>query len=291
MVQSLITGYSPQLFNFRFILLFIAFASGILAVMNLRKPGGSETIGRKGIDVVIALDVSKSMLAADMAPSRLERAKQFINKLLDEMPDDRIALVLFAGKAYLQMPFTNDHSAARLYVASAIPEAIPQQGTVISDALKMSAYAFSGGERRYKSVVLISDGEDHDEEAINIAEELSRQGVMINTVGIGSPEGTTFTDPQTGDLKKDLSGNAVVTRLNEEALKQVAEKTNGVYTRLQNSGEAVEVIKSHLGQIEKRAFGDIANMSFTSYYIFFAAAMFLLLFVENFIPEIKRRKN
>ena len=161
--------YSSKLFSLKFGMLSIAFAAGVVMLMDLRKPGGTEGINRKGIDVVVALDVSKSMLAADLAPDRLERAKQLIGKLMTAMPNDRIGLVLFAGKAYLQMPLTTDHGAARMFVSSASPDAVPQQGTVISEALQRSANAFNAAERRFKTVILISDGEDHDVEAVNTA--------------------------------------------------------------------------------------------------------------------------
>ena len=195
--------------------------------MNPRKPGETNKTNRKGIDIAIALDVSKSMLAADLAPNRLERAKQFIGKLMNEMPNDRIALVLFAGKAYLQMPLTVDHGAAQMFVSSASPDAVPQQGTVISDALKMSANVFNNAEKRFKAVILISDGEDHDEDAVKTAKELAEQGVMINTVGIGSPEGANIIDPATGEKKKDEAGNTVISKLNEEELKQIAKQPTG----------------------------------------------------------------
>ncbi|HEY0432563.1 MAG TPA: VWA domain-containing protein, partial [Chitinophagaceae bacterium] len=165
LVQLLTKTFSPRLFLVKFILFCVAFGLGVIAVANLRKPGEGN-IMRKGIDVVVALDVSRSMLATDLAPSRLERAKQFILRLMDEMPNDRIGLVLFAGKAYLQMPLTVDHGAAAIFVSSASPNAITAQGTVFSEALKMSERAFNPRERRFKSVILISDGEDHDEESL-----------------------------------------------------------------------------------------------------------------------------
>lgn len=285
LVKALITNYSANRFLIKFILVCIAFALGVVAVMNPRKPGGSESFNRKGIDIAVALDVSKSMLATDLAPDRLERAKQFIGKLMDEMPNDRIALVLFAGKAYLQMPLTADHGAAKLFVSAASPNTVPLQGTVISEALKMSANAFITEDRRYKAVILVSDGEDHDEEAIKTAEDLSQQGVMINTVGMGSPEGATLIDPETGELKKDETGNTVVSRLNEDELKTIAEKTNGIYIRLQSSEEAVATIKSHLSQIERKAFGDVSQMNYTTFYWWFAGGMFILLVIEFFIAE------
>lgn len=287
LVKALISNFSSTLFTTKFILFSAAFALGILAVMNPGSIGGEENINRKGIDVAIALDVSKSMLATDIAPSRLERAKQFVGKLMDEMPDDRIALVLFAGKAYLQMPLTVDHGAAKLFVSSSSPATVPQQGTVISEALTMSANAFSNTDKRYKAVIVISDGEDHDEEAIKKAKELSERGVMINTIGIGSPGGATITDPVTGDLKKDEVGNTVISKLNEEELKQIAAATNGIYVRLQGSDEAVSLVKEHLSQIERKTYGDISQMNFKTYYVWFAGAMLLFLLLENFTPERK----
>ncbi|MBL7742475.1 MAG: VWA domain-containing protein [Chitinophagaceae bacterium] len=288
LVKELTGNFSSTLFNFKFALLLLAITAGIMALMNLRKAGATDGVNRKGIDVVIALDVSNSMLAADLQPNRLERAKQFISKLMSTMPNDRIGLVLFAGKAYLQMPLTTDHAAAQLFVSSARPDVIPQQGTVINEALKMSANAFNTAERRFKSVVLISDGEDHDAEAIKTAKDLSEQGMMINTVGVGSPGGANIIDPSTGENKKDASGNPVVTKLNEEELRSIAESTNGVYIRLEGSDEAVDAMKKQLSQIESKAFGDISLMNFKTYYWWFAGAMLILLVAEFFIPERKK---
>lgn len=288
LINLLTASYSSKRLFIKFILVTVAFITGVFAVMNLRKPGSSDADKRSGIDVAIALDVSKSMLATDLAPNRLERAKQFIQKLMEAMPDDRFALVLFAGKAYLQMPLTADHGAARLFVSGADPAIIQQQGTVISDALQMSANAFVSAERKFKAVILISDGEDHDAGAVSTAKELSEEGVMINTVGIGSPEGSAIIDPATGDNKKDAEGNIVISKLNEEVLKELAEVTNGIYARLQSSDEAVKVLKAQLSQIDRKAFGDMSLMNFTTYYYVFAGLMFLLLLVEPFIPEKKR---
>ncbi|PZR27399.1 MAG: hypothetical protein DI535_10295 [Citrobacter freundii] len=290
LVKALTGNYSAKLFSLKSGMLSLAFVAGVLAVMDLRKPGNDEGIERKGIDVVISLDVSRSMLATDMAPSRLERAKQLINKLMDAMPDDRIALVLFAGKAYLQMPLTTDHNAAQMFVNSAAPDAIPQQGTVISEALRMSANAFNPEERRFKAVVLISDGEDHDPAALETAKELSAQGLMINTVGIGSPDGSYIPDPATGQNKIDETGSQVISKLNEDELKQLAQNTNGIYVRLQDSDDAVKQLKAQLSQIESKAFGDVSLMNFDVYYGWFALAMFVLVLAEYFIPETKKQK-
>ena len=289
LVQQLIKNFSPQLFAGKFVLFSMAFALGIVAVANLRRPGSAENISRKGIDVVIALDVSKSMLATDLSPNRLERAKQMILKLMDQMPNDRIALVLFAGKAYMQMPLTIDHGAAAIFVSSATPDAIPAQGTVFSDALQMSARAFNTKEGRFKSVILISDGEDHDEEALKTAESISQQGIMVCTVGIGSPEGSQIPDNATNDYKRDAMGNIVISKLNEDELKQISEKTNGIYVHFESSDQTINDLMQQLSQVEKKTFTDVSLLNYTTYYMWFAGLMFLLLILEFVLPERKRR--
>jgi Ca-activated chloride channel family protein len=287
LVKELIRNYSALLFILKFFLLCLAFAAGVLALMNFRKPGGPGG-ERKGIDVAIAMDVSRSMHATDIIPNRLEKAKEFATQLMNAMPDDRIALVLFAGKAYLQMPLTTDHEAAKMFITTAAPSALPQQGTVISDAMKISAMAFNKADRRFKSVVLISDGEDHDMNAPETAAEMAEQGINITTVGIGSPAGSPIIDPVTGEQKKDLSGNIVISKLNEEELKQIAATTNGSYIQFQQTDEAVKNVLTHLSQIEKKAFTDISLMNFTTYFRWFAFPMFLLLLIEFFISEKKK---
>lgn len=288
LVKQLLTPFSQKRFVLRFVLVLLAFAAGILAIMNPRVPGDSDNKTRKGIDIAIALDVSKSMLATDLAPDRLERARQLISKFIQQMPDDRVALVLFAGKAYLQLPLTVDHSAANMFVSGVTTDAVPQQGTVISDALQMSAGVFNPADKRFKAVLLITDGEDHDADAVSTARELAEKGVMVNTIGIGSPEGATITEPGTGQPKRDLAGNVIISKLNEEILKELADATNGVYVRLQNSDEAIATIKKQLAQIERKAYGDVSMMQYTSYYMWFAAAMLFLLLIESVIPVTQK---
>jgi len=289
LVKQLIKNFSPGLFTTKFLLFSLAFAIGVVAVANLRKPGSADNISRKGIDVVIALDVSKSMLATDLAPNRLERAKQMILKLMDQMPDDRIALVLFAGKAYMQMPLTVDHGAAAIFVSSATPDAIPAQGTVFSEALQISSRAFNTKEGRFKSVVLVSDGEDHDEETLKTVDDLSQQGVMVCTVGIGSAEGSQIPDSATNDYKRDAMGNVVISKLNEDELKQIAEKTGGGYVHFESSEQTVNDLMKQLSRVEKKTFTDVSLLNYKTYYMWFTGAMFLLLILEFIFPERKRK--
>ncbi len=256
LVRELTRKYSPFNFLFKFLMMTVCLAAIITGAANLQMPGAEDAVSRKGIDVVIAMDVSRSMLADDIKPNRLERARQLIYKLIDKFPDDRIGLVVFAGHAYLQMPLTTDHAAARMYVQQADPAIVPAQGTVISEALRVSNKAFNSKDRKFKSIILITDGEDHDEQAIPMAQQIAGEGVMINTVGIGSPEGSPILDPSTNDFKKDASGNTVISKLNEQVLQQLAANTNGIYVRLTEPDQAVTALDAQLDKIEKTATGD-----------------------------------
>lgn len=287
LIKELIKGYSPLRFALKFIFSMLALAAVVIAAGNLQKPGAMENVTRKGVDVMIALDVSKSMLAEDVKPNRLERAKQLVTRLMDKMENDRIGLVLFAGRAYIQMPLTTDHGAARMYIQNANPEAAPSQGTVIGEALRVCNMAFNSKERKFKSIVLISDGEDHDPEALKLAKDLAQNGVMINSVGIGSPEGVPLIDNSTNQLRKDAQGNAIVTKLNEAELQQLAQETRGIYLRLDDTNEAANTVKAQLDTIEQKTLGDDAFVNYKSYFQWFLAAALVLLLLELFMPERK----
>jgi tetratricopeptide (TPR) repeat protein len=231
------------------------------------------------------------MLAKDISPDRLTRAKLFMNRLVEVLKDDRIGIILFAGRAYLQMPLSTDHSAASMYIQQASPESVPTQGTVLSEALRLSASAFVSKERKYKSIIVITDGEDHDPAAIPVAQELLSNGIMINTIGIGSPEGTTIIDPETGTAKTDPEGNIVVSKLNESILQQLASSTNGIYLRLDNPEEAIRSLVQQLGTIEKTAMADSEFRTFKSYYQYFVGLALILLIIEFLLSERRRTGN
>jgi len=291
LVKELTAQFSSKNFLTKFILFICAFAFCVLAVAGLVTPDGTQKINRRGTDIMIALDVSKSMLAQDIQPNRLERAKQVISKIIDNSPDDKIGLVVFAGRAYLQMPLTVDHEAAKMYLSSASPDDVPTQGTVISDALKMCYAAFNPKDKTFKSVVLISDGEDHDDEAIKTTKELAKDGIMINTIGIGSPQGAPIMDPETGQYKKDDQGQMVISKLNESELSEIAKAGNGIYQLYTNTDAVASNIKSKLAHIGKEvAASDSSYTSFKQYFQYFLAVAFILLLIEFFFSEKKRSK-
>ncbi|MDB5224202.1 MAG: von Willebrand factor type [Chitinophagaceae bacterium] len=285
LVKQLIQGFSSKLFAVKFILILFGFSLCAFAVADLVKPEGTQKINRKGIDVMIALDVSKSMLAEDIKPNRLERAKQLISKIIDKLSDDKVGIVVFAGRAYLQMPLTTDHSAAKMYLSSASTDNVPTQGTVISQALKMSYAAFNTKEKKYRSIILISDGEDHDEDAIKVTRSLADEGVMVNTVGIGSPQGAPIMDNETNEYKKDENGNTVVSKLNEEELKSIAQNGNGLYQLFSGADEVADNLHKKLMTIGQTTLTGSSFGVYKNYFWYFLLAAFVILLIEGFLPE------
>lgn len=291
LVKELTSEYSSKNFLTKFILFACAFTLCVFAVAGLVTPNGSQKIKRKGTDMMIALDVSKSMLAQDIQPSRLERAKQVISKIIDNSPDDRTGLVIFAGRAYLQMPLTVDHEAAKMYLAAASPDDVPTQGTVIADALRMCEAAFDPKDKTFKSVLLLSDGEDHDNDAIKVTKELAKEGIMVNTIGIGSPQGAPIMDPETGQYKRDDKGQTVISKLNEKELSDIAKAGDGIYQLYTNTDAVASNIKNQLANIGKETTtSDSLYMSFKQYFQYFLGAAFILLLIEFFFSEKKKSK-
>ena len=288
LVKDLFKNYSPARYAVKFIIILAAFTFAVFALADLRSPKGIEKVNRNGIDVMIAIDVSKSMLAQDIKPNRLERAKQALSKLIDKLSNDRVGIVVFAGRAYLQMPLTGDHGAAKMYLSSASTEIVPTQGTVIADALRMCNSSFNSKEKKYKAVILISDGEDHDEGALQIAGEMAGEGIVINTVGIGSPQGSTIIDELTNQEKQDVNGNTVITRLNEEALKSIAEKGNGTYRLFTNTDDLVTGLDEQLGSMDQRTVTEDSLVNYKNYFQYFLLLALFLLIVELFISERKK---
>lgn len=291
LVKELIRNYSSRRYAVKFLLIISAFMLGVFALANLRKPGGIEKVNRSGIDIMIALDVSKSMLADDIKPNRLERAKQSVARLIDKLSNDRIGIVVFAGRAYLQMPLTGDHGAAKMYLSSASTDVVPTQGTVIADALKMCYSAFNPKEKKYKAVVLISDGEDHDEGALKAAGQMAENGIIINTVGIGSPQGATFIDELTNQPKKDNAGNIVISKLNEEELKKIATEGKGSYQLFSNTDDLVSKLEGQLENMDQRSITEDSQVNYQNYFPWFLAAALVLLLIEFFLSEIRSPKN
>ena len=289
LVQAMMPNFHQGRSIFRFSLLMLALFFGVVGLANLQAGSRSEKINRKGIDVMIALDVSKSMLAKDFAPTRLEKSKQLIGRILDKIKNNRIGLILFAGRAYVSVPLTVDISALKMNLAVANPGMVPTQGTVVGEAIRMARESFNSKDTKYKSIVLITDGEDHDDGVNEEVKQAVAQGISISTVGVGSTEGAPIFDEETGENKKDEQGNDVVSKLNEAELKTIASDGQGIYTPLGNTEATADVIAKQINSAEQKNFGDSIFTDYNSYFQYFLAVSLVLILLEFFIPERKKR--
>lgn len=291
-VKLLVQDFSLKKFRFKFYLFCLAFAFCILALAGWQSPDKSRKITRKGSDIMIALDVSRSMLAQDLKPDRLERAKQLILTLAQKSDGDRFGLVLFAGRAYLQMPLTWDINALSMYLASASPDNISTQGTNIGDALTMCRAAFTSDEKTFKSILLITDGEDHDQSAIDESKSIADAGIMINTVGIGTSEGAPIADEELGGYKKDAEGKVVISKLNEKELQTIALNGKGIY-QLYTKPEVLadNILKQLTPKSFERTVLTNDYDSFIPYFQYFIAVALIFLLGEYFLSEKKKSKT
>ena len=291
LINTQLLGWIPGRTTLKFILAAIALAVIIIGWANLQMGAKTENVQRKGVDVIVALDVSKSMLAQDIQPDRLTRAKQLVMRMMDKMQNDRVALVVFAGRAYLQVPLTVDYSAMKMMLQNVTPSVVPTQGTVISEAIDLSMQSFSQKERKYKSLIVISDGEDHDEKALEQAKTAADAGVIIHTVGIGSPQGATLVDPETKSVKMDENGNPVVSKLNEEELRNIAAAGRGSYTLLRNTDDAANKLVDEIDGMEQKNLGAVLFTDYKSYFQYFLLAGFILLVVEWLLRGANMKMN
>ncbi len=292
LIDKLIANYSPRKYFVKFLMVASAILFIVVSAANLRKPIPGDKEKKAGIDIMIALDVSKSMWSNDIKPTRLERAKQVINSIIDQAGDNRIGLIVFAGKAYLQMPLTSDIAAAKIFVANASPDLIPVQGTLISDALQLCVNSLDTKEKKYKAVILISDGEDHDPNTANMLQQLYDNGVIVHTVGIGSPEGAPIIEPGATGYKVDNNGQTVITRLNEKELQDIALATGGTYNHFSNASATSAAIMTQLNGMEKKLLQPgFGSKQYATFYAWFLLPAVLLLIVEIFVTEMKKIKR
>ncbi|MCD6065895.1 MAG: hypothetical protein K0S33_721 [Bacteroidetes bacterium] len=268
----------------------LAMCSLIFAIINLQTGSKMQEVKREGGDIMVCLDVSNSMLAEDLAPNRLERAKQALEKFIDKLEGDRLGIIVFAGEAYVQLPITADYNAAKLFLGSINPGIVPVQGTNVTDAIELSMESFGKDIGKNKSIIIITDGEDHEEGAIKAAEEAATQGVIINTIGVGSSSGVPiplYQDGKKQGFRKDKAGTTVVTKLNEKLLMDIASAGNGAYAKANNADVGLGAIMDKLKQLEKKQIESKMYTDYDDQYIWFVYFAALLLLVEFFINERK----
>ncbi len=245
---------------------------------------------KKGIEVMIALDVSNSMMAQDIQPARLDKAKMVLSKLVDGMTNDKVGLVVFAGDAYIQLPITADYVSAKMFMSSISPALVPRQGTAIGSAIDLCIKSFGEKTDVSRAIIVITDGENHEDDAVGAAKLAAENGIAVHVVGMGKPEGAPIPVDGTMSFWKDKEGNVVVSKLNEEMCRNIAAAGSGTYVRADNQNSAYRIISKELdnlakSKIETRVFSDY-NEQFQS----FALLALILLFFDSFIFDRRNKR-
>ena len=275
----------------KFGMLIVALILLIVAAARPQYGQKEKTVKRQGIEVMVALDISNSMLAEDVAPNRLDRAKQMLSKMIDNMVDDKVGLVVFAGDAFTQLPITCDYVSAKMFLNTISPTLIPTQGTAIGAALQTAITSFGAQESEAgRAIILITDGENHEDDAIAAAKKANELGIQVFVIGIGKPEGAPIPKPGTNDYFKDRAGQVVVSRLNEEMCQQIAVAGNGAYVRCDNTNTAMRALQQELDRIATTELESTVYADYNEQYQSFVLIALLLLAIEFFILSRKNHR-
>ena len=292
--KNMLSHLIPDRSWFKPILKLVTVSVGILflviALVNLKAGTKIETVKREGVDIVFAVDISKSMLAEDIAPSRLEKAQQLVTQIINNLASDRIGLIAYAGSAVPQLPITTDYSSAKMFLQSMNTDLVSSQGTAISEAIQLAESYYTEDSEASKVLVIISDGEDHEGESMDYAEAAAEKGIRIITIGVGTQKGGTIPIKRNGivrEFKKDNDGKTVITKLNSETLEEIASTGNGTYIDGTITASVIEQLKEELAGIDKIEFESQQYADFESQFQWFLGLGLFFLFLDLFYLEKK----
>ncbi len=272
----------------KIVLLCLALASFVIALVNPKFGTKIETVKREGVDVVFAIDVSKSMLAEDIAPNRIEKSKQLVTQIINNLASDRIGIIAYAGSAFPQLPITTDYAAAKMFLQNMNTDMLSSQGTAIKEAIELSQTYFNDDAQTNRILFLISDGEDHEGDIEGIASEAASKGIRIVTIGVGTPKGGPIPERRNGviqNYKKDNNGQTVITRLDEKTLKQIASEANGRYIDGRVTSEVVEEVTEILQNMDKKEFESQQVAEYKSQFQWFLALGLIFLLLDILLLE------
>ena len=289
LLKSLMPDVSVYRPSIKFWLSFAALALIVVALARPQFGSKKETITRQGIEAVIALDISNSMMAEDIAPNRLEKAKKIISRLIDKFENDKVGLIVFAGDAFVQLPITNDFISAKMFLETISPALISRQGTDIGGAISLAMKSFTNTEGVGKAIILITDGENHEGGAEEAAKLAADKGMNVYVLGIGSLEGAPIPADGSNDYRRDKEGNVVVTKLNEQMAQTVAQAGNGAYIRVDNTNNAQKILEIEVNKLAKADVTTEVYTEFNEQFEFIAWIAFILLVIEALILTGKSR--
>lgn len=288
-VMSLIPGHSFRRGWIKMALVLVALFTLVMGLAGPQFGSKLTEIKRKGIEIIIALDVSNSMLAQDIQPNRIERAKQSISQLVDKLTNDRIGLIVFSGDAYMQLPITNDYSSAKMFLSSINPGIVPKQGTAIGSAIKLAMSSFTADSKSSKVIVIISDGENHEDDPLEMAKLATEKGIVVHTIGIGSPDGAPIPFGINNNYLKDENGQVVVSRLDEETLSKIAVVGNGKYVRATNSQIGLIPLFENINKMQRTEFKDKIYSEYNEQFQYILGLALLIILVDFTVLERKNR--
>lgn len=286
-IAQLMPEASPRRVRNKFILLMVVFALLIAALAQPQFGAKLREVKRSGVEIMLAVDVSRSMLAEDFKPNRLERTKNAVSRLVEQLEKDRVGMVVFAGDAFIQLPITSDYVSAKTFIRTISPDIVPVQGTSLSKAIELASRSFSEQSQKSRAIILVSDGESHDDDPIAAAQAAKEKGIIIYTVGIGTPEGAPIAID--GEMMKDEEGNMVVTKLSEETLQQIAVLTGGAYIRATNQSVGLDEILKRIKAMEQQEFSSLAFAEYNDQFHYLVALALALLLFEFVMIDRKNR--
>ena len=289
----IISQLMPQVSQWRpiakFILIMLALISIIIGFAGPQFGSKLEEVKREGVEIIIALDVSNSMLAEDIKPNRLEKSKRAISKMVEKLDNDKIGLIVFAGDAYVQVPITTDYSATKMFLSTINPGIVPKQGTAIGSAINLSMSSFGPETDKNKVLIIITDGENHEDDAIEQAIEAQKKGITIHTVGMGHPDGTPIPMRGTNNFRKDKEGVVIISKLDETTLQKIASAAEGIYIRATNSRSGLKILFDEIEKMDKTEFESKIYSDYEErFQYFFGLGLFFLL-LEFILLERKNK--
>ncbi|MDD6211500.1 MAG: VWA domain-containing protein [Bacteroidales bacterium] len=287
LLKELMPDVSYKKQNSKYLLLLGAITALIFVIAGPQFGSKLETVKRQGVEIMVCLDVSNSMLSEDVSPSRLDKAKQILSKLIDRLQDDKIGLIVFAGQAYTQLPITADQLSAKMFLSSVNPSLISVQGTSIGEAIDLAARSFSPDQTADKAIILITDAENHEDDALGAAKRAAEKGIKVDVVGVGDPSGAPI--PVGNSYLTDKDGNMVITKLNESLGQEIAAEGKGIYVRADNTNNALKALIDQIDQLTKSDMESKVYSEYNEQFQSIAWIVFILLLIEFFILDRKNR--
>ena len=290
LVEKLMPSYSKAKVWLRLSLFSIAFMFFILGISRPQMGAILKEHKTRGAEVMVVLDVSNSMLAQDYSPNRLERAKLAISRMVDKLRDDRIGLIVFAGNSFVQLPITTDYVSAKMFLSSISTESVPIQGTAMGEAISTALRSFSAQSDKSRAIIVITDGENHEDDPVAAARQAAELGVRVFTIGVGSPQGTMIPMGD-GQYLEDREGNPVVTRLDEKVLQEVAEAGKGLYVHAGNREFGLDPVIEEISRMDDEEYNSIVFEEYDELYMYFLAVAFFFLVLEMLIGDRRSKRH